>query len=79
MKPIELHVLEAEADRWVQTIEVPAVSAEEPHEHQYTIPVEWEFRGPNEKWGQFNSKWPVPAKKRVSKLRCVCGAETERK
>lgn len=62
-----------------EIIKHPAWQAElKKHQHQYTIPVEWQYKGVAAEWGQAHGKWPVASRKRVTKLRCSCGSEVER-
>lgn len=45
--------------------------------HQFTIPVEWAYD--TDTYGTSHGEIPVAVGKQVTKLRCVCGAETERR
>jgi hypothetical protein len=48
------------------------------HEHQFTIPVEWKYDSDENIGGDYAPAVIVLTGKRVTKLRCVCGEETER-
>lgn len=44
------------------------------HQHQFTIPVEWKYKHKYMGGGDGYA----PESKRVTKLRCICGEETDR-
>lgn len=50
------------------------------HNHQFTVPVEWEFMGMGKTtWGEGISNWHQPSRKRVTRLRCaLCPEEVRR-
>ncbi len=48
------------------------------HTHEFTIPVEWKYKAGLEADNGKGSYYAKMGSKRVTKLRCVCGEETER-